>query len=78
MRHQWIFDRAKLITLREFKDLTRRECAAAISKTEQAYGLKERGRTDFTVSEICALSNCFGVDPRAFFIRKPTEETKVA
>lgn len=67
----WHFDLAKLTTLRQLKNLTRKDCATAINKTEESYRLKEAGRSPFTVAEICAISSAFGVDPRAFFVCSP-------
>lgn len=74
----WQFELQKLITLRELKNLTRKDCALAIRKTEESYRLKERGKSPFTVDEICAIANTFSIDPRSLFISKLTGEKKVA
>lgn len=78
MQIHWEFDFKKLLSLRDLKNLSRKDCAKAINKTEAAYGMKERGKSPFTVDEICAIANAFGVDPRSFFIRQPNSEKKVA
>ncbi len=78
MQIHWSFDYGKLLALRELKNLSRKDCARSIDKTVAAYGLKERGRSPFTVDEICALANTFGIDPRSFFIKKSNDEQRVA
>ena len=64
----WRFDLPKLNTLRELKNLSRKDCADAIKKTEESYRLKERGLSPVTVEELCAIGTAFGIDPRSFFI----------
>lgn len=75
---QWTFDLQKLVTLRELKALSRKDCAAAIQKTEESYRLKESGKSPFTVDEVCAIANTFGVDPRSFFTQKSNGDKKAA
>ena len=74
----WTFDLQKLVTLRSLQDLSRKDCARAIRKTDRAYALKELGKSPFTVAEICAIANVFGVDPRSFFVRATTDKPRVA
>lgn len=78
MEINWRFDGYKLQALMELKGLSRKDCARAIGKTEAAFGLKVRGKSPFTVDELCGLANAFGVDPRSFFTQKANGEKKVA
>jgi transcriptional regulator with XRE-family HTH domain len=75
---KWTFDFPKLITLRELKALSKKDCADAIGKTEESYRLKESGKSPLTVDEICAIANTFGVDPRSFFTQKSNGDKKAA
>ncbi len=63
----WKFDLTKLLTFRELKQLSKKDCARAIGKTEESYRLKESGRSPMTADELCALGTRFGIDPRSFF-----------
>lgn len=75
---RWTFDLQKLVTLRELKALSRKDCAGALKKTEESYRLKESGKSPLTVAELCAIANTFGVDPRSFFAQKTNNDKKVA
>ena len=67
MQTRWTFDLTKLLTLRELKQLSRKDCAQAIGKTHESYRLKEMGKCPITADELCALGTTFGIDPRSFF-----------
>lgn len=72
----YTFKRDVIRTLREFKHISRRECAAAIQRTEVAYGLKENGTSPFTADEVAALASLFRVKPSLFFGGSPGLERK--
>lgn len=76
--HHWQFDISKLQTLRSFSGLSQREFGATIKRSGVTILNWERGRQSPTVSDICALANAFGVDPRSFFTKKANGEKKVA
>ncbi len=61
----------KLIILRMRNGLTQKELADLLNISEKQYGFKERGKSEFLMSEMFTISNYFKLSIENIFLPLP-------
>jgi len=65
-----IFDRKRVVSLRENLGLSKREFARRLKTSRQRVINWEAGDSKPNIESLCEMCNVFGVDPNYFFVKK--------
>lgn len=66
-----------LIRLRSDRNLKQKDVARLINISEESYGMKERGQTQFQMEEMFILSGYFGLAMEQIFLPRDFGNTEV-
>lgn len=66
-----------LIRLRKENNLLQKDLGKLLGITEESYGMKERGRSQFTMNEMFMLSRIFRLPIEQIFLSKDFGNTEV-